>query len=73
MCNKIIFIVCRNKQSCRIKGKGVGGKTEAVPPDGARGWKKGGLKRKGEFSGRRRANSDIADNETSAHNQGHSQ
>ena len=42
MCNKIIFIVCRNKQSCRITGKGVGGKTEAVPPDGARGWERVG-------------------------------
>ena len=42
MCNKIIFTVCRNKQSCRIKGRGVGGKTEAVPPDGARGWERVG-------------------------------
>lgn len=29
-------------------------------------------KNKGEFSGQRQTNSDVADNETSAHDQGHS-
>lgn len=71
MCNKIIFIVCRNKLS--HQGERGGGQDRGRSPWWGPRVGKGGLKRKGEFSGRRRANSDIADNETSAHNQGHSQ
>ena len=35
---------------------------------GGIGW----VENKGKFSGRRRTKSDVADNETSAHDQGHS-
>ena len=56
--NKISFIVCRNKRS-RIKGEA---RPRPFPPDAARGWEK-----KGELSGLRRGNSDVADNKTSAH------
>jgi len=59
---KIIFIVCRNKQS-RIKGEE---RPRPFPPDAARGWERVG-KNKGELSGLRRANRDAVDNETSAH------
>ena len=65
--NKIIFIVCRNKQS-RIKGKA---RPRPFPSDAAPG-RKGWAKNKGEFSGQRRTKSDVADNETSAYDQGHS-
>ena len=60
--NKIMFIVCRNKQS-RIKGEP---RPRPFPPDAAHGWEWVG-KNKGELSGLRRVNSDVADNKTSAH------
>ena len=57
--NKIIFIACRNKQ----RGRQDRGRS---PPDAARRLERVG-KNKGELSDLRRANSDVADNETSAH------
>ena len=65
--DKIIFIVCRNKQS-RIKGEA---RLRPFPLDAARVGERVG-KNKGKFSRQRQTNSDVADNETSAHDQGHS-
>ena len=65
--DKIIFIVCRNKQS-RIKGEA---RLRPFPLDAARVGERVG-KNKGKFSPQRQTNSDVADNETSAHDPGHS-
>jgi len=60
-------MVCQNKQSL-IKGKA---RLRPFPIDAARRWEKVG-KKKGEFSGQRQTDSDVADNKTSVHDQGHS-
>ena len=60
-------MVCQNRQSC-IKGEA---RLRQFPPDAAHRWERVG-KNKGEFSGQRPTNSDIADNKTGAHDQEHS-
>ena len=57
------------KAGCSLGIKGEA-RLRQFPPYAAQRWERVG-KNKGEFSGQRRTNTVVADNETSAHDQGH--